>query len=352
MKLKKSLFIFIFLNLFLISLPKNIFANENESTPPYEITFEKFSDKDESLYFHIKNADYNIDSVIAIVNGKKYTADLLNINSNNRNELYFGKKFNAGTNIKLYVNYFLDDDTSDEIEAITFLTSLEVIDTSGPKIKVSDFSIRSTKIEINTNEKSKIEAVYNNKKLTPKKINDKKWTLSIKKPLLNKKLIITATDSLGNKSKINISPKNQKISIIDADIIVGDTLYTGYALGSLNSDKAILKIKGKSYTASIKSKAFDIKIPKNMPSPTTAKLYIKDKFGNTLKTSNVRVYKYTSLKIGMTKAQVLNSHYGEPDKKESDTYPGQKWDHWVYEKNSKTIYLNFLNGKLFSISKY
>lgn len=328
-----------------VTYQENVIAN------PYDIKIYDFTDKNKSLYFSTSNPDGNFGGISAVINGKKYTDIFDFVKSNVKEELYFGKKFPAGTKIDIYAN-FLEYGTLDEKEV--FLKTIVVQDKTAPKITLGDFSIRSTSLAISTNEAATVTATYNGQKIAVKKISNTKWKATFKKPLKNKKLVVTAKDTTGNASTASAtSTVPSDIAVIGDYIQVGDKYVSGLTSNANKTDKVYLKMGGKTYKGNVKNNKFTIKLPSNIPSPKKIKFYLKDKFGNTLDVDNFRkTYKYIEPKVGMTKAQVLNTIQGAPDSKSSDTYGKDRYDYWCYDFYDYTEYVNFYNGKVMSISRY
>lgn len=326
-------------------------TQENNTVNPYTIKIYDFTDKSKSLYFSSPNPDGNFEGVFVKINGKKYDDIFDYIRANEKYELYFGKTFPAGTKIDVYAA-FLEHGTLDDKEV--FVKTITVKDTTGPIIKLSDFSIRSTSVTISTEKGSTVNATYNGKKIPVKKISDTKWKATFKKPITNKKLVVTAKDSDGNVSKSSVQSVIPADTLITGNFIqVGNKTVSGIAINAKNTDTAYLKVGSKTYKSSIKNERFTIKIPSNIPSPKQVTFYLKDKFGNTLDSDKTnRTYKYIEPKVGMTKSQVLNTIQGAPDKKSSDVYGKDRYDYWMYDFYNYVEYVNFYNGKVMSISRY
>ena len=326
-------------------------TQENNTVNPYTIKVYDFTDKSKSLYFSSPNPDGNFEGVFVKINGKKYDDIFDYIRANEKYELYFGKTFPTGTKIDVYAA-FLEHGTLDDKEV--FVKTITVKDTTGPIIKLSDFSIRSTSVTISTEKGSTVNATYNGKKIPVKKISDTKWKATFKKPITNKKLVVTAKDSDGNASTASAtSTVPSDIAVIGDYIQVGDKYVSGLTSNAKKTDKVYLKMGDKTYKSNVKNDKFTIKLPSNIPSPKKIKFYLKDKFGNTLDVDNFRkTYTYIEPKVGMTKAQVLNTIQGSPDSKSSDTYGKDRYDYWCYDFYDYTEYVNFYNGKVMSISRY
>ena len=347
-KIIKPLLLFILL--FGVTLITNVQISHAESK--YQVELEpSFTDKDSVLSFEIKNKDEYLIGAKAIVNGKTYEVDEDELYFFTSNDIYFPNTFKGGTEIKLYITY-KDAVTNEEITEE--VANIKVTDTTPPVIKVPSVDLRSTSVKITSEKDADVSATFYGKKIKVKKNSDTQWTLYISKPIKNKKLVITAKDAAGNTKKITKTYSvPYDIYLSGYSIQVGDKYAKGYAFGGKSSDKVYLKVGSKTYKGSVKKENFSIRIPKNISSPKTVTLYLKDKYNNTLATDKVRIYKYGKIKIGMTKKQIKNSFYGAPDGTETSVYANQKWEQWHYYVGNdlKTI-LNFLNGKLYSIDKF
>lgn len=347
---KISRFILLFILFLGATFLINIKTSHAESK--YQIELEpSFTDKDTVLSFEIKNKDENVVGAKAIANGKTYAIDKDEIQFFTINDIYFPKSFKGGTEIKLYITY---KDVVKNEEITEEVAKVKVKDTTPPSLKVPSVDIRSTSLKVTSEKGTAITATFNGKKIKVKKNSNTQWTLYINKPIKNKKLVITAKDAAGNTKKI------AKTFIVPYDVFlsgnsikVGDKYAKGYAFSGKSTDRVYLKIGSKTYRGSVKKEKFSIKISKNVSSPKTVTLYLKDKYNNILATDKIRIYKYSKIKIGMTKSQIKNSYYGAPDDTKTFVYPHQKWEQWHYYVGDdlKTI-LSFLNGKLYSIDKF
>jgi len=320
-------------------------GKESNAESKYSIKVHDITDKDKILYFTLGNADDNLNSVYVEINGKKFTQYFYSIS----NYIFLDRTYSEGTEIKVYLEYRKDKSSYFESELVDII---KVKDGHPPTLDVPDIDIRTNAVSFKTEVGASITATYNGKKLTPKQTSNTTWKLTINKPLVGKKLVIVATDSAGNKStitkKTNV-PNN--IFIITEDIKDSSKISKGRVYASKSTDKIYLIVGSKKYKGTIKSGKYSIKIPK-IKSPKTVKIQLIDRYGNVLLTENTRVYKYDKVKIGMTENQILNSFYGEPDGITTDTFSNEYWEFWRYDKGNKTTFLNFKNGKLFSISKY
>lgn len=306
------------------------------------------SNKNSIIYFDTKTIDLNAHSLTFKYNGKSLTEDISWSPSNaSKQSVWFDEYFKAGTKIEVFLNYYENDDTVSS----KLIDTLIVSDVIPPTLKANDLTVRNTSFNIYSEKEATLTATYNNKKIKLKKASSTKWIATIPKPLKGKKIVITAKDTAGNSSKLTKTTIIPNMTFFTYSIAAVEKKITGNIYDAKSTDKVYLKIGNKVYKGSIKGSTFYVKFGK-VVTPKNVSLYVKDRFGNVLATDTSRIYKYREAVIGMTKSQVLNSSYGQPDNKSSDRYGKDFYEYWRYDYIDETIYLNFYNGKLQSVSKY
>lgn len=317
---------------------------------PYISKIHPISDQNSIIYFDTKTIDLNAHSLTFKYNGKSVTEDISWSPSNSlKQSVWLGEYLKPGTQIEVYLNYYPSDDEYTTISKL--IDTLIVSDATPPSLKAGELTVRNTSFNIYTEKDATITASYNNKGIKLKKASSTKWIATIPKPLKGKKLIITAVDPSGNSNKLIKVTEIPNISFSAYSTAAVEKKIIGNIYGSKPSDKVYLKVGKKVYTGSIKGNSFYVKFGK-VSTPKNVSLYVKDHFGNILASDTSRIYKYRDAVIGMTKSQVLNSPYGQPDNKSSDRYEKDFYEYWRYDYNDELVFLNFYNGKLQSISKY
>lgn len=339
---KTILFLALFLGTILLTNGQVVHA-----ASPYSIKVNTITDKDKFLTFNVENADSKLYSVIAEINGKKYTNSFYDIS----NYFYLDHTYPAGTEIKVYFEYKVDGPPYIQTE---LMDTIIVKDGTPPKLNVDDITVRTANITIESEKNAAIKATYAGKEIAVTNISETTWNIKIPKPQTGKKLVITSTDENGNKtvvSRTSVIPSELDFLRSD-DIHYKDKTTKGWIYGAKSTDKVYLVVGSKKYKGTLKKENYTIKVPKVKP-PKNVSIRLIDKYGNILESKKLRVYKYDSIKIGMTKTQIKNSFYGAPDDTESSVYTNQKWEQWHYYVGDdlKTI-LTFLNGKLYSIDKF
>lgn len=340
---KVSIFLVSLLSFMLFIHVQNSFAENKYLIEPKEI-----SDKESTLSFSFSGSDDNFAGIIAEVNGETYTEHYYSIKDGQVNTIEFYETFKAGTKINLYVVYY-DESLKDNKTELA--KTIIVQDKTAPKLSVPSFDARKNTIKISTESGAKVTATYNGKSVNVKKISNTARSITIKKPLVGKKLIVIAKDAAGNTKKITKTTSKPFVYLFTDDIQESDKYATGSVYDYKSTDKLYLVVGSKKYKGTIKKGKYKIKTPK-LKTPRTVKIKLFDKYGNLLVAESARAYKYGEIKIGMTKKQILNSFYGKPDDISTDYYSNEYWEYWRYDFGSKTTFLNFRNGKLNNVSTY
>ena len=138
-------------------------------------------------------------------------------------------------------------------------------------------------------ENSRVTLTSGKKTYNGKEINNGQYQFTIPNQKIGTRLTITATNSTGDKqTKTIIIRKNPGTTISMNDVMVTSTTVTGTTFKTEKSDKVEVIIGNKTYTGSIKSNRYSVKIPKQK-ADTTVKVYVVDPAGNILYTVIKRV---------------------------------------------------------------
>lgn len=300
---------------------------------------------------------YEMDSLTIKVGTKTYNfsySDLWLYSDGKKLPIEFKQKFTAGNTVKIYANYTEYDEDYNDISKTVLVDTLKVSDKTAPKTTISNVTVRTTTATVTTEKNAKLSATYAGKKVALKKKSATKYTIALSKPVKGKKLVVKATDKAGNsKSYTTTTTVPKTIKITASNSIISSKTLKGKLATSKNTDYISYKIGSKTYKSKIKSGQFTIKFPANMTTPRNITLYAKDKYNNTLATKSLHVYKYATVKVGMTTSQVANSIYGKPADVSKHKYQKYTFEYWTYYSgyNIRMI-LSFENGKLESISKF
>lgn len=333
-----------------------------EKAEPYSIKVKNLGDSDDTLYFTIENMDSSLIGIYAEVNGKYYDAyinrDEFDEDSSKKSfsgSIDLGKPFKVGTEIKLYASYFMYNE-SDENWIDEYIKSITVSDKTPPKIKVPSISTRSTSVQISTEKDAKVEATYGGKKAKVVKKSATTFQISIKKPILGKKLVIVAMDAAGNNRKVSkTTTKPSGVSISLNEVKTKTRTATGTVKKSIAGDKVYFVIGSKKYKGTIKNGKYSVKIP-GIKARKYVKVKLYDKYGNLLATSDERrVFTTYTIHIGMTKKEVLDTYWGSPNKINTTIVGNSRYEQWIYYNDYYSYdrdYLYFTNGKLTSIQQY
>lgn len=323
-----------------------------ENPKPYVIETFEIGDKDDYLSYTLKNIDTHYKEVYAEVNGEKYVGDddfesdynsdlIYDAKKKIKGSFEFGKKFKAGTKIKLYIIRYGD------IEE--YLKTIIVEDETPPKLSVPSINLRTGAINVTTEEDATITATYGGKKVKAVKKSNTLWQIKLSKLKVGKKLVVTAKDKAHNSKVVTkkTTAPNGVYIYLNKKIKTTTRTATGTITKGITTDKVYLIIDSKKYKGKIKNGKFSVKIP-TIKARKYVKAQLYDKYGNLLDTSNkVRVYTTEYARIGMTKKQVLDSDWGKPDRINRTIYSSTVYEQWVYDDYDTYFY--FENGKLTSI---
>ncbi|MBQ0140059.1 MAG: hypothetical protein KBT36_12245 [Kurthia sp.] len=299
---------------------------------------------------------YDIDSLTVKVGTKTYTFDYFDLwitSNEKKQEIEFNQKFTAGQTVKIYANYTTYDDDYNDIQNTVLIDTLKVSDKTPPKTTISNVTVRTTSATVTTESGAKLAATYNGKKVSLKKKSATKYTIALPKPIKGKKLIVKATDKVGNsKAYTKTTTVPSTIKMTGSNTLVSKKKLTGKVSGAKATDYVYFKANSKTYKSKIKSGKYTINFPANLSTPRAVTMYVKDKYNNTLTKKSVRIYKYANFKIGMTTSQAANTVYGKSSDIDRSVYSSFTSEYWMYYTGNKTMMISFYNGKIDAISKW